>query len=295
MHNKVIAYKEQVNVLKDIKPNFEESLLMVYIYMLGCELSMNPKVYKIEKEHSLWVYYEKACYVVESFFDEFGISAGLISNKYPLSVYGIINDNESASLVSYYDLSDSKVVLMKKNVSGKDFNEMTDICVKIEINDLFLLDSFYELLNDLDYRKSYIAVDRAKFSEYMFNNMDEEDKNTFYKYIKLDDPYEHESFIDSLSIEQRKELWIFFLKDKLSPIDFDYAFERYKDDTMYSLFEWELALRLALSDMDISIKYDDNNFKVIDKNNKRLYFDYSSENNAEKLFLKILFPVNTFK
>ena len=64
---------------------------------------------------------------------------------------------------------------------------------------------------------------------------------------------------------------------------------------MYSLFEWELALRLALSDMDISIKYDDNNFKVIDKNNKRLYFDYSSENNAEKLFLKILFPVNTFK
>ena len=59
MHNKVIAYKEQVNVLKDIKPNFEESLLMVYIYMLGCELSMNPKVYKIEKEHSLWVYYER--------------------------------------------------------------------------------------------------------------------------------------------------------------------------------------------------------------------------------------------
>ena len=295
MHNKVIAYKEKVNIPNNIKPSYEESLLMVYIYMLGYELDMNPKVYKIEKEHSIWVYYEKACYAVKSFFDEFGISAGLISNKYPILIYGIINDNESASLESYYDLNDSKVTLIKKNISGKDFDEMTDICVKIEVKNSDLLNSFYELLNDLDYRKSYIAVDRAKFPEHMFNNMDEEDKNTFYKYIKLDNPYENESFIDSLSIEQRKELWILFLKDKLSPIDFDYAFERYKDDSLYSLFEWELALRLALSDMDISVKYNDNNFKIIDKNNKRLYFDYSSDNSAEKLFLKILFPINTFK
>ncbi|WP_294465698.1 hypothetical protein [uncultured Anaerofustis sp.] len=295
MHNKVIAYKEEVNISKDIKPSYEESLLMVYIYMLGYELNINPKVYKIEKENSIWVYYEKACYAVENFFDEFGISAGLISNKYPLSIYGIINDNESASLVSYYDLSDSKIILMKKNVSGKDFAEMTDICVKIEVINSDLLDSFYQIINNLDYRKSYIAVDRAKFPEHMFNNMDEEDKNTFYKYIKLDNPYENEAFIDSLSIEQRKELWKLFLKDKLSPIDFDYAFKRYKENSLFSLFEWELALRLALSDLRISVEYNDNNFKIIDKNNKRLYFDYSSDNSAEKLFLKILFPINTFK
>lgn len=295
MHNKITAYKEEFKFNFDDKEVSEESLFIASLYMLSYDLSMNPKVYKIEKEHSLWIYYEKSCYVVENFFNEFGISFGVISNKYPVSIYGTINDNESASLVSVYDIGEGKISLFKKNISGNDFDEMSDICVKIEISDVSLLNNFFKLISDLDYRKSFLAVERAKFKDLTFKGIDEEGEDTYFRYLKLNEPYDGEMFIDALTINQMKKLWQIFLEEKISALEFDYALGGYQQDSLYSLFEWELALRLVLSDMDISIKYDDNSFNVLDKNNKRLYFDYNSENSAEKLFLKILFPIkNTF-
>lgn len=294
MHNKIIAHTQEFR-FKNTSEISEEFLLIECVYSLGYELKMNPKVYKIDKENSLWIYYEQSCCAINSFFDDFGIIVGIISNKYPFSIYGTINDNESASLTSYYDAKEEKVKLVKMNISGKDFDEISDICVKIEIKNQSFLYNFYELFSNLNYKKSYIALDRMKFKADMFEEIDEEDKDTYYKYFKIDSPYESESFIDSLSIEQMKKLWLVFLKEKISPLEFDYAMNRYKNDILYSLFEWELSLRLALSDMDISISYNNNNFHVTDKNGNKLYFDYNTGNSAEQLFLKILFPVkNTF-
>ena len=58
-----------------------------------------------------------------------------------------------------------------------------------------------------------------------------------------------------------------------------------------SLFQWELALRLALSEKGITISYDNEDFRVTDANGLRLRFDYRTGSAAEKVFLKILFPV----
>lgn len=283
MHNKIIAHQQELH-FKNLSKISEEFLLIECVYSLGYELKMNPKVYKIDKENFLWIYYEQSCFALNSFINDFGIIIGIVSNKYPLSIYGTINDNESASLESYYDAKEEKVKLVKMNISGKDFDEMSDVCVKLEIKEHSLLNDFYKLFSNLNYKKSYIALDRMKFKAGIFEGIEEEDKETYYKYLKIDNPYESELFIDSLSIEQMKELWLVFLREKISPLEFDYAMNRYKNDILYSLFEWELALRLALNDMDISISYDNNNFHVKDKNGKRLYFDYNTGDSAEQLF-----------
>lgn len=77
----------------------------------------------------------------------------------------------------------------------------------------------------------------------------------------------------------------------MGALEFETVWERWTAGDYASLFTWELSLRMALSEADWSVYNGPGDFRVIDAEGQRVRFDYQNGSAAEKLFLKILFPV----
>lgn len=56
--------------------------------------------------------------------------------------------------------------------------------------------------------------------------------------------------------------------------------------------EWELGLNAALNQLEYSLKISESEFELCDGIGERRYFSFNSEQNAQRVFLKLLFPVN---
>ena len=66
----------------------------------------------------------------------------------------------------------------------------------------------------------------------------------------------------------------------------------YTDQTRW-LLEWELALDMVLDQLSFQVNRDTNSFCLLDGTGRERRFDFTRGGPAEKLFLKLLFPLDT--
>ncbi|WP_069989056.1 hypothetical protein [Massilioclostridium coli] len=291
MHHKRTAAQKTISFPAWAKHADASSMLLQILYCLSIELEIDPKVYQMKKDHALWIFFPYSYFLCDSFWDEYGVCAAFISQQYPISFYGMIGEMESAELQAICSEDQKQILLQKRNISGKDFGQMGELCVKIQVEDLEELEDLYQILQHLTYRSNYLPIRRSIHNQDKFSDFTEVDPNTFYRYLIFECQEQKISFLQSLSVEQQKYLWMLFLNDQVSVMEFEYLVEKLQEKEEISLFQWELALRLALSEKGITISYDNEDFRVTDANGLRLRFDYRTGSAAEKVFLKILFPV----
>lgn len=294
MHKKLVAWERKTSAPKQNAEENADRYLIALIYSMSAEFAENPKIY-IDGENVIWAHYENSSYVCNSFFDEFGISVAIVSQKYPICIYGSASGCESAQILA--KIENKKTLLFQKlDISGKDFEQITDLCIKIETSDSERQKELYDILCNVDYRKSFIVVKRTQYTKKVFVDFPQASENTFYRFIPVDETVDYTQAICSLSLEQKKKLWTILIVDKVSTVEFDYLLDivNHKDgSSLYPLFSWELALRLVLSETNTKISYDGDEFKITDNQGNRVRYDYVGGTSAQKLFLKILFPVPT--
>lgn len=290
MYHTVVA-SETIRKLPAPSYTLSEYAIIVYwMYALSQELDMDPQVYTIDQEPSLWVYFPHSCFGCDSFLEEYGIPAALVSRTCPICVNGTVGELEPGELTSRLNRDGVSVTLQKRNISGKDFDRLTDLCVTIHMPDIDALREMQEILSHMRRRQGYVAVRRTPFSNTAFATFQEADADTHFRYLSLGEEAPGDS-LAALAIEQQVVLWRLFLEDGFSAVEFDHVLEALHRRPYYPLFTWELALRLALSAADIHIACDGGGFRVTDAKGQRRRFDYAGGTAAEKLFLKILFPV----
>ena len=100
-------------------------------------------------------------------------------------------------------------------------------------------------------------------------------------------------FLMALSMEQKAGLWRSFLEDGQQYKEFEWLWEDYAAGETVYLLEWELALRAVLEDLGFRLERDELRFQVLDGKGEVRRFDFDRGGPAEKLFLKILFPIDT--
>ncbi|MGL4665725.1 MAG: hypothetical protein ACRCWA_11980, partial [Clostridium butyricum] len=165
----------------------------------------------------------------------------------------------------------------------------SDLCIKIEMRNNEELQFLYEVLSSVQYNKTCISI-RRKWDKYLSNNRYIGTKYNYIQFENIDD--EQNDFVNSLSIFQMTELWIDFLENKYTYIEFDVLYENFKNGNIRRIFAWELALRIALSKLSISIENSSDGFKIVDSNGNQIHYTFESKSSAEKILLKILFPSN---
>ena len=293
MYKKNTASQKIIGIKHELANIPVINVLTDFISSLSSEFDMNPKVYKTDRDNCVWVLYEYSSFDCSNFLDEYGIPIAYISQRFPLSICGMLEDMDSAELKASFNESEDKVIYTKENTSGSDFDNITNICVKVSCDSKDYLCFMYDFLASLNYRCNYIAIPHSYNELPEIQKLPEFDKYTYYKYIIINssDELADSNHLDSLSVPQKTNLWRLFLQDGISPLEFEYVLEYLNEGKNINMFTWELALQIALSESEISINYESNNFRITDKNGNRLMYDYLTGNPAEKLLLKILFPV----
>lgn len=291
MHQKVLAEQKEVRADVPAPQTSRPAMLVALVYALSTELHMDPAVYRIEREGSLWVYYACACFECGQLFEEYGYAAGYVSQVYPVSLYGVAGGMEPVALTMALRGDGQRLVLRKLSVSGKNFDQLSDLCVKIEVESPAERAQLFALLQDVRYRKSFVAARRSSFVQQTFHTLPDDAPDAFFRYVALREDAEPASMLEALTVEQQKELWLLLLRDGMGALEFETVWEQWEAGGFAALFTWELSLRMALSEAGCTIHNGPGDFRVTDAESRRLRFDFQNGSAAEKLFLKLLFPV----
>lgn len=283
MQKKIVAWSKDIPCQRTDNPPYPLIAAIDFVYLLSNNLECNPMVYS-SAGNTLWIYYPNSIIVCEDFFEEYG---AFMADSHS-AVYGGADGFEGGKLTAAYINNGSALHCMKHNVSGTDFEFIRDITLKISLQSGNHSQEYKKIISAVNWKSGYIVIERTEFFENIFSRFAQKRSDTYYRYIAFD---EYESYLNSLSIEQRKKLWLIYFDNGLSPLEFDDAFSAMERNEI-SVFPWELALRLALEEKGISVSYD-NGYCITDQNGKRITPSFESRNSSEKLFVKLLFPKHT--
>ena len=98
--------------------------------------------------------------------------------------------------------------------------------------------------------------------------------------------------LEALSARQKEALWRGFLQDGTQPMEFQWLWDAYREGAVDSLLEWELTLQLTLEALGFAVVNGAGRFTVTGPDGSARSFDLIRGGPAEKLFLKILFPLD---
>lgn len=289
MFDNILASKQHINFHQEIPMIDEIPYFLFCLSSLSNEFGIKPTIQANEQEHALWVFYENSCILCDSFLDEYAIAFARIHAIYPIKLYGTVDEIETAQIELSLNEDNKSITCIKKDASGNDFEQMSNLCIRIHTNDHTTFALLHELCTSIDLKRNFLVVPRYPLSQSLFQNRKELDQNTYYQYIPLHEHYGKYDFLQALSMDQKINLWCLFLNDGMSAFEFEYIHQAMKHDTYY-LFPWELALHFALVKCGITITYE-GNFQILDAHQQPLHFDFHSTSAAEKLCMKILFPV----
>lgn len=287
MHKKNIAYEFEDKISKIDDTTCEEEMVALHM-TISSALMMNPSLYT--NENSIWVYYGHSYFQCEILFNDLLYSLAYITRKYPLSVYGTSNGIETAEIRFIVD--EEKVKVQKLNISGQDFNELYDLCLRIDFNDEKQMEVFKDILSGIDYRYDFLLIRRNQFTNKYFNHYPDLDKNSYYRYLPMRSLNEINTDNFSYTLNQQIKLWLLLLEDGVSAVEFNVLMDKLESGCLNSFFTWELALRFAIKQAGITISYDENGFEICNSKKERLIYDYINGSSAEQLLLKIIFPAS---
>ena len=259
------------------------------IYELAGELQTIPQIYCRERDRALWAMFRDSCFDCENFFEEYGQLLAEIEEEFPVSVDGMIGNLETGELQA--EFRDKGVCCRKSNVSGEPFDQIYDMCIHIEFLDKRQMEITHEVLKNLDFVQGCAAVERKWENLPEADGLFEPDQFTYYRYLLLEEGGDFlGKCLDSLTIQQMEELWMNFLRDGATAVEFETLYSRLSEGLPCNMYRWELSLQLALADLGIEVLHEDGGYRVVDADGNRLRYDFASSSAAEKLFLKILFP-----
>ncbi len=254
------------------------------------DMRSKPQIYSLPRESSLWIFFPDSCIVTDNFFEDYGLLMGHLSKTYPVIVRGIVENLEEGELEAAF--REKGLEFRKYNCSGKDYANLFDICLTFQIQQADELQFALEMVAAIDEMDRCIAVDRRWEDLPNVAAILEPDDLSYYRYILLEDSTDlTQDYLACLTVNQIVALWYKYLEDGISSLEFDWLYDQLEQQDAARLFQWELGLHIALSQLQIQIDYRAEGFTITNAVGNKMRFDFSSSLAAEKLFLKILFPV----
>ena len=116
-------------------------------------------------------------------------------------------------------------------------------------------------------------------------------EGSLFAHFSWDSAPQTECFLSALSASHKPLLWQVFLEDYQQPREFDWLWETYYAEGAHYLLEWELALRTVMEKLQFQVERSES-YRLLDFTGRERCFDFIKGGAAEKVFLKLLFPVD---
>lgn len=263
-------------------------LALMFLYELSGELEEDPVIFRSGEGRKLTILFRGACCRCADLLMTHGGILARLSAHWRVMLCGTVGGPEVGDISIWQE--GSELCWKQSNVSGRPFEELYDLCVNLWVETEQELDFLSEVLARMSFRARCIAISRRYETVCRENELAKPCDGARFCYLPMLDEVEPDEALESLSIEQKAELWSGFLENGLPAREFEWVWAACREGEIIGLLEWELALRLALNRNEIRIVNTESQFCVTDKSGKVARFNAASSNAAERLFLKILFP-----
>lgn len=260
-------------------------LAVAFLSDISRSFSQNPDVYHTEGNRMLTLLYHNVSFSCGDFAAEYGELMAALSRRWPVTVYGTAFERETGELRAVQ--GEGMVYFSRSSVSGEDFDTLSGLCIKLETGTPEDCARMAEIFCQIRFWQDTMAVPRTLESFCTAQGLCRPINGAYFCYL----PTEGKRRLACLSLERKAELWEVFLSENLSPLEFDWLLDAYQQGEAPALLEWELALQAVVERLRISIVNRREAFEVRDSGGRQLRFDYDRGSAAEKMFLKLLFPV----
>lgn len=270
------------------------SAIKKIVWLIGewsAALHTTPSLHAAPNENNIYVLFENSCFDCDELLAEYGKIIASIAKKHRISICGMLQNLEMGELTAYFD--ESGAWYKKSNISGQDFEVLSSVYIKLSFDKKEDSELTELLLQGSNGESGGAAFPRKYKGLLGADEFQGELEVTHFLYL-MPNGAEHFSSIlpQILTVGQLVELWILFLDEGITAVEFDMIYEQLKVSDSPCLLRLELSLQLALSEMSIKVSNDDSGFSVHKADGERIKFDFSSDSTAEKLFMKILFPIS---
>jgi hypothetical protein len=248
-----------------------------------------PEVLRSGKGGRVNFFFRDSCAAYPDLIRVFGTGIARICEDWPLCLFATAAETETCRITAA--LGNDGVECRMETISGKAYEILNDICLCADCGSEAA--ACLEEAFGTPARTEYChAVSRRHWDFLRREGIPCCAAGTLYCYFcrQPEDPEAPGAFLRTLSLEKKVSLWKEALADGMDLREFEWLYERYEKGIFVNLMEWELALQEAMEDLSYRLVNDGRFFAVEGKKHRRT-FDFEQGTAAEKMFLKILFPV----
>ena len=241
--------------------------------------------------HSLYILFRNFAFSEQDFWQTFGGYLIALRPKWKIGIFGTeLSSQETAALL--LDQQNGKFYAVQKTISGCYADSIRSLCLRIECADTEDAAMVNLLCQHMDWQSGILVADWDLREAFEREYIPWLHQSTCYCYGNLSEDQEQQDYLDVLSFPQKVGLWLQFLENGIDYEEFAWIYDRIFAQELNDRIEWELAVYAALNQLEYALKISESEFELYDGSGEKRYFSFNSEQNAQRVFLKLLFPVN---
>ena len=292
MHYFKESQREEIPV-PDFKDNITRKLLLQFLCDLCTWAQATPVTsVGIKKDvHSLYILFRNFAFSEQDFWQTFGGYLIALRPKWKIGIFGTeLSSQETAALL--LDQQNGKFYAVQKTISGRYADSIRSLCLRIECANTEDAAMVNLLCQHMDWQSGILVADWDLREAFKQEHIPWLHQSTCYCYGNLSEDQEQQDYLDVLSFPQKVGLWLQFLENGIDYEEFAWLYNRISAQELNDRIEWELAVYAALNQLEYALKISKSEFELYDGSGERRYFSFNSEQNAQRVFLKLLFPLN---
>ena len=292
MHYFKESQREEIPV-PDFKDNITRKLLLQFLCDLCTWAQATPVTsVGIKKDaHSLYILFRNFAFSEQDFWQTFGGYLIALRPKWKIGIFGTeLSSQETVALL--LDQQNGKFYAVQKTISGRYADSIRSLCLRIECTDAEDAAMVNLLCQHMDWQSGILVADWDLREAFKQEHIPWLHQSTCYCYGNLSEDQEQQDYLDVLSFPQKVGLWLQFLENIFDYEEFAWLYDRISAQELNGRIEWELAVYAALNQLEYALKISKSEFELYDGSGERRYFSFNSEQNAQRVLLKLLFPLN---
>lgn len=234
----------------------------------------------------LWLYFPDSVCMLDELTAEYGFIAARLSSWRKLSFQACADQREPAAVTWKIDSAGMDQIIF--NESGQTVSLLSQLCLSVSLEETDSSWELMELIRTLIPNRDWAALPRNSWIKQDEMLRTQKDTGLMYVYVKLQADSEM-PFYQSLTGSQREALWFDYLISGHSALEFDYVIQT--QIAPEQLWLWELAARSAMTKTGLTVINDTEHFILMDCRNTPRRLDFYHGSAAEKLLLKVIFPL----
>lgn len=262
---------------------------LALVHRISVRFGETPAVLHLPGGAGLTLLYRDLVCLWQDIADSAASDAAALSAACPLVFYGTTESRETAELT--ISPQGGEAVIRLRSVSGRPFDHLQGLAVQAVLPDADTAAWVAGLCRVQPFCAPCAVLPHDCAARLQGSALMPDTVGSRFTYLTWA-PCRAPELLFALTASHKVTLWREFLLDGLQPLEFAWLWDAYYQQEPLFLLEWELSLRMVLESEAFGVQRRLTHFQVTDRQGGARLFDFTRGGPAEKVFLKLLFPLD---